>query len=192
MNDYFQIRLISKTNRKDLVLLLRDFVKEHEKYQEEDIDADITELDDDDSWIWLDDSKNNSIKYDEHGRIFYPLGFFCKENNMIGFCILCKLSMELNDWVILEFSIKSEFRNKGLGSKFAKSVIAFCVDKSHKNMSVRIEASNNVNNEGAHRFWNSLGFETIEKNVVFTDRTLYGVGIFHKNVYVYHFYKIEI
>lgn len=185
MDDNITFRLVNKNERHELELLLKEFVKEHEQYQEEDVDPDDVELDDDDSWIWND--TKNEIESGTSKRIFYPLGLFHNFdegiNEMIGFCILCNLSKSenLSNWIILEFSINQKLRNKGLGTKFANMVIDFCINKSIRN--IKIEASNNINNIKAHKFWISLGFETIEKNVVFTDRTLYGVGTFHKNVY---------
>jgi ribosomal protein S18 acetylase RimI-like enzyme len=191
MNKY-SFRLFFEHEKDDLLEMVKTFVKEHERYQEEDVDPDDTELDDDDNWIWG-DSKTKMV---EHERIFYPLGLFVNDAKItkdsfekaLGFCILCKNNKE---WIILEFSINPEFRNKKLGSFLAKNVIDFCINKSLSIDilvdSISIEASSNVKNLRANKFWNSLGFKTIEHNVTFTDRTLYGVGKFNKNVYVHHF-----
>jgi ribosomal protein S18 acetylase RimI-like enzyme len=175
-----QFRLISNSERDILLKLFRQFVKEHEQYEEEDIEAENAELEDNggENWFWLENNqKQNGQQDNDNPRAFYPLGLFLG-SELIGFSITC---CSESKWIVLEFSIISEYRNRGFGSKFAKAVIDFCISRSDAS-TVSIEASSNVNNVHALKFWNSLGFKTVEENISFQDRTLYGVGSFNRNI----------
>lgn len=189
---YFNVKLAGVLDKEQVCRALVALGKEHETFESEDATTEEMDSNEIEAYTWAETKADpKSLK------VLYPI--VCVENDasveksiIVGACILLHRRVwdkkeKEQEWEILEFSVSPKHRRLGIGRQIVEFVIAFCQGKvkrkgKEKDVSTSIQAATHVNNHTALKFWNSLGFVTLEKGVTFTDRTVYGVGKYNVNV----------
>jgi ribosomal protein S18 acetylase RimI-like enzyme len=154
-------------HKQDILKILQTFSEEHGKWEEEETTEKISETDLME-YKWKDDLKSQERK-------FLPLLFFDSEKKILGFALLWKFSK--TEYHILELYVCPKYRKQGIGRKFIQAILeTYCSEAK------TIEAASHIKNAEAQKFWNAVGFKTVEQ-VIFNDRTIYGIGKYFRNVY---------